>query len=1778
MKRCPMTLLVTTMIILALSGGAEAAILRISPVSDSVYVLAATGHTTFQAVFTGLSWPFVWHTAHWYVDDVYAGGQALYDQTYSSTFTYAWSSPGTHTVKVRALYDTSPWGIDDWTGYLTWNVTVVSPDTYTIERGSPVQQTCSGPVHGGSEPRFRADLGGLVSQAYWQEAQWYMDGVLASDDSLTGGQTTQAFFSPRFVGTREIKVRARYTLTEVSVWTDYLTWNATMLSHPPTAACVSPASPATIQAGDALTFTARGSDPGAIPEPLEIAGVRWYLDGVQQGESAVGLYFQPTIDLAWSHTFDTGGTHQVEAVFYDSDGGISAGGQAAWTVTVQVLEHKPSASIVSPGSPVSINAGDSVTFKARGADAASDLRLCEVSLDGAVQTDASFSGSTSGSTAEWTHTFGAAGTYQVKFTPVDLAGNSGSSCTWTVTVDSHEPSVSIVSPGSFVGMDAGTAMTFEARGVDAGADLRHCEVSLDGVPQTNASFSSSASGGTATWTCTFNTPGTYRIEFIPVDLIGYRGTGCTWTVEVQRQVHPPSGILVSPGSPATVLAGAPVTFTLKGADANADLRLCEVSLSGVFQANCDFSGPTSGSIATWTHTFDVPGMYIVAFTPLDSAGDRGSVVTWAVMVYPPIAHAGLNVLVIKLDLYGLPRGPLAGATVDLMRGEQLLDDQLMIGRPYSGVITDGQGRSAFTGVDRGTYTVSVTLPGYYLESRYVELKAGETKDVIVLMMPRSERPAIFLNDAPYKFVITGRGSEQTQTFFFTVVWNGLPGHVWCDGRCGAHVATVTDLGGGKAEARVTLPCHDYPQLCLLTVSATNGAGLGYALMTPLRIQRTIPFVDSWLPDCTSTMGDFLTGEAIRSVMTSVNLANAAANAQMITSMNYDPLAGTIKASVAGSGTYGMTLDRDMVEVPGDARIDITGSLAVVMNGADEPEITPSWAISFTGKQGVGAPLMSLIDTVFPPAAPAVTAVTKVPLVGDALNALKFRTFLTMGGEIRGDYSNPGAGTCFLGSTGLSGNPTMGLEGQVVAKVKRWFVPTDVGAYVSVTGTPEFEICPDLELKGVTLRGYVGVFASAWLWRIARDVGLEMRWGDTGQDNLLHMASEPDLSDAAWEPIGDSCLRWGPTNVLVVGADSGGRLHILSDGDEISEETKLVENVVLVASPAILSRPSEKLILFALQDPNKPWWAATDIGTARQAAGGSWSLDRVANDQAAEFSPRLAGSDSGRTLAAWERVSGDASDVNDPSQIAPHMEIVAAWLDPATGLWSTPEPLTSNTVIDHQPTPIALGTTRGILWVQNEGGAAPGDVGTADRLMLATWSGSRWNEPVALWSPKKSIMGYTFAGDGLGEGHVVLAADGDGDPNTGADCELYRLSTVRGVWQPAIQLTSDFVEDSLPSLVAPNGVPMCAWNADGTLMYARLDDWQPRPVYREYTMANEAPSLDAVTMPGGAAIAYTVQGPNGVDIVASFYDADLDSWSLPRALTRDEAAESSLSLTCDSGELVIAYLKTQTDRTGMDIEIEGQTVYVDNLPQPGRTDLYVLRHSLANDPAVVAQSLVVEPANPAPGTTAKISATVENGGDLPLQDVEVVFYDGDPAKGGVPIADKQVISGLWIAGGKKNVSVSWDVPLGASSHEIWVAVDPRLTVEDKDRSNNALSLRTVLPDLAVETCWTTEVSSTAMALMARVVNKGVIPVGACEVSWRLEAPDGEQIGTETIPSMVAGGAYESIFIWDTTGRLDGGQYAHVFAVVDAAGTTAECDETNNAADLAVFHSAPAPETP
>jgi hypothetical protein len=1116
--------------------------------------------------------------------------------------------------------------------------------------------------------------------------------------------------------------------------------------------------------------------------------------------------------------------------------------------------------------------------------------------------------------------------------------------------------------------------------------------------------------------------------------------------------------------------------------------------------------------------------------------------------------SGLSGLVLEADRFGRRRGPLAGAAVE-------------VAGAGSGS-TDGQGEFAFGGLGPGTYTVTVSKAGYHAVSRSVGLVLGETRREVFVLAAESAAgmPAAFDFASPNgnHFI---EGMPGNVSFATQVAWNGSPGQVYFVVAGTKYSASISDLGTRLALATLSVPAPKTIPACEeLAVEVINGEGQTCRQTAGVFFHPMPGIVPKWYGNSihwapagrTMSFAEQTLWQLWKAEIPS-GVYSSEASVGFSRELRFDPVAGVFTGLLGGVGAFNQQLEFAEVENLGEGRLELAGTLAITLAGYNPPAVTPGWRVSATGKAGIGAPVVLAVDVIFPPASPLVHGLLKEPVVKDIVGAARMRLFLIGGFSLSGEYANGQWGDCFLGATAFKPSGTLGLEGQSVLAG----FGAEVGVYAGATSMPEFTICPEWRFEGITLRGYVGVFANALGFQWDQQVGVEIcLFGPGGQARLAGLAdlALPKIR-GTWQPIGASLLRWGEAN-RVMTARRAGLMSELPGQSETRLEQTILTNVSLLTSPAVLATTSGPLVVFALHDVDKPWHAATDIAVAKPAREEAWTISRVTDDLMAEFAPRIVAVDTNLALAAWARVSGDVSGATNPVQVAPRLEIVAAWLDVAAGNWSEPFQLTTNAVVDRAPLPVVCGNLPAILWVQNAGEESLGNASNGDQLMFSAWSGGGWEAPQVLWAGAKGILAVAFTGDRAGEGHVVMAVDEDGDLGTYPDRELYGLSTVNGAWQAAARLTNDQVEDALPVLLGPNGAPVCVWSAGGALVYTPLRPWAPKPVYGEATLANQAPTLDGVSLPGGAAIAYAVQGTNGVEIVASFYDAQLDRWSLPRPMTRDEHAESALALECDGSDLVIAYLKTQTLRTRLDIEINGQAQHLENVPQPGRTDLCVLRQALGNDLAVAENSFVVDPPNPGPGSVATNRVVVENRGELPAQGVQVVFYDGDPQHGGAPIANAQTITGPLVGGASQTVEVVWAVPPELRTHDLYAVVDPALALEDRDRANNVWARRTVLPDLAIQTCWSTEVSATNVMLVARLTNVGVVPSGPCAVAWRFGAVDGQELGRSAVPELAARAVFDVSCLWDATGRQVGRDFVPVFAVADAAGEVEEMDETNN----------------
>jgi endonuclease/exonuclease/phosphatase family metal-dependent hydrolase len=101
----------------------------------------------------------------------------------------------------------------------------------------------------------------------------------------------------------------------------------------------------------------------------------------------------------------------------------------------------PSASIVSPASPLQADQLQRLEFVIQGMDTDNDLRLCEMYVDGIAKGSIWFDSPNSGAEATWTYAFGTPGTHTVVAQPVDLANNHGEDVTWSIEVTEHRQSL-----------------------------------------------------------------------------------------------------------------------------------------------------------------------------------------------------------------------------------------------------------------------------------------------------------------------------------------------------------------------------------------------------------------------------------------------------------------------------------------------------------------------------------------------------------------------------------------------------------------------------------------------------------------------------------------------------------------------------------------------------------------------------------------------------------------------------------------------------------------------------------------------------------------------------------------------------------------------------------------------------------------------------------------------------------------------------------------------------------------------------------------------------------------------------------------------------------------------------------------------------------------------------------------------------------------------------------------------------------------------------------------
>jgi subtilase family serine protease len=615
------------------------------------------------------------------------------------------------------------------------------------------------------------------------------------------------------------------------------------------------------------------------------------------------------------------------------------------------------------------------------------------------------------------------------------------------------------------------------------------------------------------------------------------------------------------------------------------------------------------------------------------------------------------------------------------------------------------------------------------------------------------------------------------------------------------------------------------------------------------------------------------------------------------------------------------------------------------------------------------------------------------------------------------------------------------------------------------------------------------------------------------------------------------------------------------------------------------------------------WVHDNGGEAHQSLdlrashwnGTTWgTVANVTNDTIIDFQPALAPT-TGGALAVWTRFKSQVASPapTEPSEVYDEMEIAYASYNASAKTWSAPLTLTNNTLMDFLPNAAGRNGSVMVLWLQDGDNDFPAfiddDTAFSEDIYYALWDGATW-----AISPTLAINDATtgeqpqFAYNGT-SAVLVWSGDTDGDPNTVADRDIYYATWNGTTWTGATRFTNDSLADLSPRVTYDStGTAHLLWvkgmpsgdDFASQLYYAALNGSWSAP-----TQIFEVPDLSGLVLTnawenGQDDLAAIWRGASDQpsDLYHTVYDFDDASWSQPSLLTDDREAEWSYDAVWDAAndqvflvlvqrevgsEVVNVDFPTLAPETGPAITAPLTETIAITIPVFGDSNLGWLTHAPAPDLAITAADIVLNPANPLPGASAIISATIQNLGDLAANPVKVAFYDGDPDSGG-SLIDSVTLPGSLTGRMTATLTVSWNVPGTATSHNIYVVVDPNDDVStESDEGNNKAFVTTVQQDLVVDwayTLWSTH----TLTITAQVRNTGGSPTsGNFEVALRADDPfTGTVLAEQTVNTVLAyDGAETVVFtIHNPTSVISGAHLGFVFA--DSGEDLTEADEDNN----------------
>lgn len=530
-----------------------------------------------------------------------------------------------------------------------------------------------------------------------------------------------------------------------------------------------------------------------------------------------------------------------------------------------------------------------------------------------------------------------------------------------------------------------------------------------------------------------------------------------------------------------------------------------------------------------------------------------------------------------------------------------------------------------------------------------------------------------------------------------------------------------------------------------------------------------------------------------------------------------------------------------------------------------------------------------------------------------------------------------------------------------------------------------------------------------------------------------------------------------------------------DAEHFLTVETVASNTYADSTPQIANLGEKELLVWLVDDTARTaenrtclYYAVYDETT------GTWSTPAAVMDNGmADYEPVLRCVD-GKAYLAWSKASVLYAEGVTLSQTAEKLDIYFAEFDPQTNTFSAPVNISGeNGVYDTDPQIVSTDDGITVVWRQNSENNVFGKTGTNSILAAAMVNGS-WNAEI-LAAELKTISGMT-AYEENGELVVCFAADTDEYYDTSEDVELFSIR--EGV---ITQVTENSYMDALPTW--ENGVLYRYENddlTDGSLVIPG---------------ASEGAGYQFVSSEDGSfrAVLYTVSGENMTNnIYASVYDENGWSQSIP-VTALENSYISDFSAYYNGTELVIA---ANCQEVGADMNL-GRTRIVKCVKTLDAdlaiSDAYYIPYTVIEDGVLWGYANVT---NNGMNTVDRFTVTVSDhkGTALCVNDWDELLLPGQTkrAKFYCDVADIPA-DGIVISVSSSRLTDGW-------------------------ANNDQVELTVSMSDVSVENAFGQLDANGATTVTAFVVNRGLVPLSAAELTFRKNGPDGEILGTTTVDAV------------------------------------------------------------